>query len=151
MTTIPATIGDLLASDLRDFYLAAVPAGCLAEADRVRLRDTPGEPPSPRIEILPGEVRRVEQMHGTARVFLNLALIHSKDDPELEEQHRRMGALLDDWWRALCSDTRPGPFANLYLHAWLTQQPTSGIREEERERVTTLRTEAVVTLRTPGI
>ena len=148
-TSIPATVGDLLASDLRAYYLSAVPSGSLTDPDRIRLRDTPGEPPCPRIEISPGEIRRVPQMDGTSRIMLNLALVHSKDDPELEAQHLAMAARLDDWWRALCTDLRPGPFQNLYLHGWLTQQPTSGFREDERERITTLRTEAIVTLCVP--
>jgi hypothetical protein len=141
-TTIP--LPDALASALRTHYLSAPPAGALTESARVRLRDTPGEPPLPRIEILPGEPRRVPQMDGTARVPIEIVLVTSKDAPEAS--HLAAAAALDGWTRGLASPVRPGPLPDLYLHAWLTMQPTSGFREEARERVTACRAEAVVTL-----
>jgi hypothetical protein len=149
-TNIPATVSDLLASDLRTHYLSAVPAGCITEALRIRLRDTEGEPPLPRIEIIPGEPRRFPQMDGTSRVPINFILLHSKDHPDLETVHKTQSARLDDWWRALRLDLRPGPFLNLYLHDWLTLQPITGYREESRERFTALRAEAIVTLSQPA-
>lgn len=141
-----STIPDALALDLRDLYLSAQPAGMAIAADSVRVKHAEGEPPSERLVILTGDPRNQIRMEGTAKVPVSIQYITSKDRMT-PDAHRLNAGKLDEWWRSIRAAKRRGTLSSrVYLHEITNLQPTTAIRAEEREQVTTLRGELMVTL-----
>lgn len=140
------TIPDAVAADLRDLYLAAPPAGAVLAADRVRLKHATAEPPTPRLVIIAGDPRPIGRMDGTAVVPISLEYITSMDR-EPPEAHQLAAGALDAWWRSIRLAKRRGVLVSrVYLHDLVTRQPSTGIRQEEREQVTAIRGDLTVTL-----
>jgi hypothetical protein len=141
-----STIPDALALDLRDLFLAAQPSGFALPADSVRLKHATTEPPSPRLIILTGDPRRQPKMDGTAFVPVSIQYITSMDRVT-PANHQIAAGNLDAWWRSIRGSKRRNVITTrVYLHELLTTQPTNAIREEEREQVTTIRGDLMVTL-----
>jgi len=144
MTT---TIPDALALDLQALFLAQQTAAGLAVAtDSVRLKHAITDTPSPRLVILVGEPRRQAGMDGTAFVPVSVQYISSMDRVTPSD-HQTTAGKIDAWWRSIRASKRRNMLSSrVYLHELLTQQPTQSIREEEREQVTTIRGDLMVTL-----
>jgi hypothetical protein len=141
-----STIPDALALDLHDLFLSAPPAGLNLPANRIRLKHAVEDIPSPRLVILTGDPRRQPRMDGTAFIPVSVQYISSLDRVTPEE-HQAAAGKIDAWWRSIRSTKRRNPlFSRVYLHELLTMQPTTAIRQEEREQVTTIRGDLMVTL-----
>lgn len=140
------TIPDALALDLRDLYLSAQPAGINLPADHVRLKHAATELPSPRLVILTGDPKRQPKMDGTAFVPISIQYITSMDRVPPAE-HQLAAGKIDTWWRTLRATRRRTTLSSrVYLHELLTMQPTTAIRQDEREQVTTIRGDLMITL-----
>lgn len=146
-TTIPAAV----AHDLRDLYLLAPPAGLNLSNDSVRIEHATTEPPSPRLVFIAGEPKAQSKMDGTAFVPISVQFISSMDRMTVE-QHETAAAKIDAWWRSIRGAKRRDTLSSrVYLHELITMQPTTAIRKEEREQVTIIRGNLMVTLLAPGI
>lgn len=140
------TIPDALAADLRDYFLAYPPAGVSLSADQVRFKHAEGEPPSPRLAILYGDPRAVPKMDGTANVPVALEYITSMDRVTPAE-HQAIAGKIDEWFRGIRGARRRLVLrTRVYLHDVVLQQPSSSIAKEEREQITTIRGDMMVTL-----
>lgn len=140
------TIPEALAADLRDYFLANPPTGVAMSADQIRFKHATGEPPSPRLAILYGDPRPVPKMDGTANVPVSLEYITSMDRVSPEE-HQAIAGKIDAWFRAIRGARRRLVLrTRVYLHDVVTQQPSSSIAKDEREQITIIRGNLVVTL-----
>lgn len=136
-----STIPDSLAQDLRDHILAT-----LEFPPAVRLHLETSEPPSPRIVILTGEPKTYSGMSGTARVPVEIQYISSLDRTE-PDAHRIAAGKLDTLLRTLRTSLRHQNLASrVYLHDAFPSAPSSAIRAEDREQVTSFKADYVVTL-----
>jgi hypothetical protein len=140
------TIPDAVASDLEARLLSNPVTGVPLPADRIRKKSESGEIPSPRLVILCGDPRYVKNMHGTARIPVSLEYITSQDRVTAED-HEIAAGKIDAWWRALATSKRRAVIAEkIYLHDLILTQPSKSVRTEEREQVTAIRGDLVVTL-----
>ena len=143
-----STIPDALAADLRDYFLAAQPAGLDLPADSVRLRHGTTEPPVPRLVIITADPKNVPRMEGTAKIAVRVEYLTSMDRVS-PEAHQVTAGHLDAWWRGLRSARRRAVIATrVYMHDVSNGQAAIEIRSEGREQLTTLRGEFTVTLAT---
>ena len=139
---------DLLVTNLRAYFLTAVPAGLEALAESVRLKDEVTEVPCPRLIIRAGDPKRMVNMPKTSRVPITIELVSSKDADAAPDAHRALSGLLDAWVLSLLSHRRenPGVLTDLFLHDWLIMQPIDTDHDERREQSTQYRVEAIVTV-----
>lgn len=140
------TIPDSFAGDLKRFFLATPPVDI--DPKRLRLQNETEELPSPRLVILCGTPVRIAKMDGTARVPVSLEIVTSLDRTELET-HRSLAGALQTWWTALRSQKlSESAFARCYMHDFLVFPATTveRARGDDREQVTMLRAEAILTL-----
>jgi hypothetical protein len=140
------TIPDSFAGDLKAFFLANPPVAI--DEKRVRLQHETEDLPSPRLMILCGNPARIPKMDGTARVPVSLEIVTSMDRAALET-HRSLAGALQSWWIALrAQKLSESAFARCYMHDFLVIPPSTveRARGDDREQVTTLRAEALVTL-----
>lgn len=143
------TIPDALAADLRDYFLSAQPGGLAIPADSVRVKHAEGEPPSPRLVFLMGDPKNQVRMEATAKIVVSMQYITSSDRVTPAE-HQAAAGKLDVWWRGIRTVKRRDViFTRTYLHEITNLQPTTAIRAEEREQMTTIRGEMMVTLVSP--
>jgi hypothetical protein len=141
-----STIPDALAADLRDMFLAAPPAGVTISADRVRFKHSDGEPPSPRLVILTGDPMPVAKMDRTAKVPVSIEYITSMDSIT-PEAHQQIAGKIDEWWNTIRGAKRRNVIVTrTYLHDLVTRQPSNSINKDQREQVTAIRGDLMVTL-----
>lgn len=139
------TIPDAIFSDLKARLLSH-PIEDLDLTDRIRAENESTELPSPRLVILCGTPRYVPRMDGTARIPVTLQYISSQDHVP-EEQHNEAAGKVDAWWRDLSVSKRRDVIATaIYLHDLILTQPEKSLRKDDREQVTAIRGELVVTL-----
>lgn len=143
------TIPDSLAADLRDYFLTAQPLTPPLAASSIRLKLAAEEMPSPRLVIIPGEPRLVPQMPCTARVPCSLEYITSLDRVPAAS-HRDAAGQIEAWLRDIRTARRRQPlFSRVFLHDIFSITSILSIRQAEREQVTTIRCEPVITLCAP--
>lgn len=140
------TIPDALAADLRDFYLSAQPAGLALPTASVRFRHETTDLPAERLVILPGDPKFQMRQETTAMVPISLEYI-TPMDRVTPARHRETAGKLDTWLRTIRGLKRRTAIATrVYLHEIDVMQPVDSIGEEDREQITTLRAEVMVTL-----
>ena len=140
------TIPDSFAGDLKAFFLSAPPV--VFDEKNVRLQHEKANLVSPRLVILCGDPKRVPKMDGTANVPVSMEIVTSMDR-STGEAHQNLAGALQSWWLTIRSQRlSETTFPRCYLHDFLVM-PASTIerpRDGERERVTTLRANAIITL-----
>jgi hypothetical protein len=140
------TIPDSIFSDLKARLLSHPVAGVDLPADRIRAENSGEKLPSPRLVILCGTPRYVSGMAGTARVPVSLQYITSQDSVTAEAHDLNAGKI-EAWWRNLGMVKRRDVIAaEIYLHDLIQTQPEKSLRKDDREQVTALRGDMVVTL-----
>ena len=140
------TIADAFQSDLRARFIFDSPIPF--DEKSIRLQDEVEEIVSPRLVILCGDPKRFAQMDGTARVPVSIEFSTSLDRVDLDD-HRATAGKLQEWWVSLRAFKKVNAaFARCYLHDLLIAPPSTieRARNKEREQVTTVRADAVVTL-----
>jgi len=140
------TLSDALAADLRDCLAAAAPAGLDIRRDDIRLRHDTRELPGRRIVIRPGEARMETGMDGTGTCTVEIDFI-TPMDRTTPDAHRAMAAALAGWWSGLrAARRRQAISSRCLLHDLRPDLASPSIEDADREQVTTLRGDFIVTL-----
>ncbi len=140
------TIPDALAADLRELFLADQPLEENLAAAGVVLKHATKEPPSPRLVILPGTPQRISGQDATARVPFELQYITSMDrvTPEV---HKAAAGKIDTWLREIrISHRRALIGSRTWMHDLYCMHPVFSTKAEDKEQVSQIRGEALVTL-----